>query len=199
MKRALTALIAATLLSTLLAMPAAGSQYCTKGDVQGLVNSLELSFELNRFQGVTTGLGGAFARCQFRIFDENDEDNPEVPHVFTEKDYVLAGIALFEGYEFLDRPDYDRDAAIDLLNSAVDRFFFGTADTPDADLEEIALTQTNYRDFVGEAFGHIVATHKYYIFSPGSLAPGEYKFRHEETFPGFPDFVARGVVVILDA
>ncbi len=152
-------------------------------------------------------MGGAFSQCQFRIFDENDDftdpfgnpDNPEIPHVFTDKDYILAGIALFEGYEFFDRPEYDRNAAIGFLNLVVDRFFFGTAATPDADLEEIALTQTNYRDFVVEAFGHIVATHKYHIFSPGALAPGEYKFRLEETFPSFPDFAARGVVVILDA
>ena len=198
MKRVVTTLVAGALLSTLLAVPAAGNQYCTKGDVQGLVNALELSPEL---------LGDAFGRCQFRIFDENDDpndpfgnpDNPEIPHVFTDKDYILAGIALFEGYEFFDRPEYDRNAAIDLLNMVADRFFFGTADTLDGDLEEMALTQTNYRDFVVEAYGHIVATHKYHIFSPGSLAPGEYKFRHEQTFPGFPDFVARNAVVILDA
>jgi len=63
--------------------------------------------------------------------------------------------------------------------------FWGTADTPDSELEEIELTETNYQDAVIGELGHVIFNHRYHIFEPGSLAPGEYKWRYEEDFPGF--------------
>lgn len=203
MKRVLITLVASGVLSILLAVPAAGNEHCTAGDVQGIAHAGFQGAQQNLFNGRTTGLGGSWADCQFRLYDDNDAeenpDNPEVPHIFTDMDYFLAGIAQFDFYDSFDRPDYDRDAAIEFLSSeVVDRVFWGPAAKSDADLEEIELTSTNYRDAVLD-FGHVVGNIRYHTFEPGSLAPGEYKWRWENTSTGLEDFVARGVVVILDA
>ena len=77
--------------------------------------------------------------------------------------------------------------------------YWGPAATPDAELPEITLTHTGFRDFVSSSIGgHVVGQHRYTIFAPGSLAPGEYRWRYEDEHPFFGFFVARGLVTVID-
>jgi hypothetical protein len=178
----------------------AGSDHCTQGDVQALANAGFQGASLNLGFGSAAGVGGSWANCQFRLFDDNEDppDAPEIPHVFTDRDYVLGGIFEFEDYGFLDRPDYDRAAAIEYVKSITTNMYWGTVDTPDGNLVEIQLTESPFRDTVFAGFAHLVGHHRYHIFKPGDLEPGEYKWRLEHDDSVFGSFVARGSVIILE-
>jgi hypothetical protein len=90
---------------------------------------------------VTHGPGSSWQDCQFRFYDDNDEDDPEVPHVFSDKDYFIGAIALFEFYDAFQRPDFDRAAAVASLEAITTRVFFGPASIPDAALPELAVPE----------------------------------------------------------
>ena len=111
---------------------------------------------------------GLWAKCQIRLYDDNDEndDNPEVPHTYTDKDHFLVGIFIYEEYENFDPSDLDRAGLIDFLEAGgTTRMLRGRADTPDPDLEEIDLIETQYQDAMfGGRF--LVYNHRYHIFEP---------------------------------
>jgi hypothetical protein len=195
-----TTIAAVIVLVVSAASPAtAGTDRCTQGDVQGIAQAGFQGASLNIGRGSTAGLGGTWAECQFRLFDDNEDppDTPEIPHVFTDDDYILGGIYEFEDYGYLDRPDYDRAAAIEYVKSVVTTMYWGTADTPDANLAQIELSESPFRDTVFAGFAHFVGHQRYHIFEPGDLEPGEYKWRLEHDDPVLGSFVARGSVIIL--
>ena len=39
-----------------------------------------------------------WADCQFRLYDDNDEDDPEVAHVFSDEDWIVGAISYFLYY-----------------------------------------------------------------------------------------------------
>jgi len=128
-----------------------------------------------------------FVNCQFRLYDSNDPednpDNPEIPHVFSEGDYFLAGIAGWYTYAELEDLGFTRADAIAEMNKYTDRFFWGPATATDAELKEINLKSTPYLDgFLGD--DPIVGNHIYVIFKPNKHEPGEYKWRWEVSFAG---------------
>jgi hypothetical protein len=175
-------------MSGLLAAPsteaAAPGQECTRGDAQAVAEAGP-HFAKAFFEGSPSAAAETWARCQFRLYDDNDPledpDNPEIPHVFTVNDFFLAGIFYFEGID----PGQHRADAIASLDVAASRFYFGPSTTPDADLPQVPLTRTGYRDAVLPLFdGHNIWVHDYAIFEPGELAPGEYRWRAEVGFPG---------------
>jgi hypothetical protein len=199
-KRFFVTTVLMALLTT--AMPArAQSGGCSQGDALALATAGFQGASLNLGKGSTAGLGGAWADCQFRLFDDNEDppDSPEVPHVFSDQDYILGGIYIFEDYSFLDRPEYDRAAAIDYVNSVSSTFFWGSASTPDEDLAELVLDRSAFRDTVFAGSAHLVGQQRYHIFEPGDLAPGEYRWRLEYDDPIFGSFVAHGSVIILES
>ncbi len=197
-KRLVTLVFALALMAVVLVSPASATQAkpCSTGDAQIIANA-GIQAVLER-SGVTHGPGSTWGNCQFRFYDDNDEDDPEVPHVFSDTDYFIGAIAQFEFYDTFQRPDYDRAAAIAFLETVTNRVFFGPASTPDAALPELALTETHYRDGVFVETGeHVVIGYRYHIFTPGSLAPGEYKWRFEEAGP-FGEGTNRGTIIIVD-
>ena len=174
------------------AVAASSDGRCTKGDVQRLANAGPIA-GLHSREGLETGPAGTWENCQFRLYDDT------TTHVFSDEDYFLAGIFFFLSYDEFDRLGIDRAGAIALLEGFIPRFFWGPAGTPDADLEEIALTSTSFRDtrIAPELGGHVVYNHNYTIFEPGSLQPGDYVFRWDQ-HDDEGDFTVRGSVTIVD-
>lgn len=161
----------AIMLGVVVAPAGAADEICTSGDVQRMVGAMQQAF----------GTGSEAAeRCQFRLYDGNDDvpDAPEVPHVFTDQDWVLAGILQWSPRDVLDEFGLKRADGVDYLtNDVVDRFFWGPKGET---LDEIPLTHTNYRGFVfADGGGRLVGNHRYHVFAPGSLDPGEYEWRWE--------------------
>lgn len=153
--------------------PPSGSadEICTHGDVQRMLGAMPQAFE--------TGSGAA-ARCQIRLYDGNDDvpDSPEVPHDFTDRDWVLAGILQWSPRDVLDELGLKRaDGVSYLTNDVVDLLFWGRKGET---LDPIPLTHTNYRGWVyADGGGRLVGNQRYHVFAPGSLEPGEYEWRYE--------------------
>jgi hypothetical protein len=181
---------------------------CTKADVEVLAHRF---FDVARLHfthppatpWLNRWADHIWVDCQFRLYDDNDDpsspDSPEVPHVFSTRDYVLGGIVIFETreapFEFIPGPEFDRAGAIAGMKTWTDRVFWGPASVGDDALEEIPVTVGPYQDGVSP-FGAAVGNQRYFIFPPGSLAPGEYKWRYEQHAPPYPDESVRGSVVI---
>lgn len=197
-------LMATALLASWAVLPAqptaAAAALCTRGDVQAMANSAA-AIARKHFNELP-GHSEPWPDCQFRLYDDNDDetspDAPEVPHVFTDRDFILAGVLAFEFRDVLDRPTYDRAAAIESIRSFVPRFYWGPSTSEDSELVEIPLEITPYK---GGALplGNAILVHHYAIFEPGELAPGTYHWRTDWTDPVFGDGTARGTVVIVPA
>lgn len=153
--------ITAMMMGVVVAPAGAGDQVCTKGDVQRMVAAMPQAFATQ---------SAAAADCQFRLYDVAS------PHVFSENDWILAGILQWSPRDVLDELGLKRADGVDYLtNFVVDSLFWGPKGGP---LEEISLTHTNYRGNVfDDAGGRLVINHRYHIFSPGSLDEGEYEWK----------------------
>jgi hypothetical protein len=198
-KRTLLVIALTAMLGTMgLSSATAADATCTRGDVQALANAAA-SIARKHFNGLN-GHSDPWPDCQFRLYDDNDDENspdaPEIPHVFTDQDYILAGVLAFEFFEFLDPPDYGHAAAVAFIDTFQPRLFFGSVSTPDADLAEVPLSATPHK---GGALplGNAIIIHHYAIFAPGSLTPGTYKFRTEFSDSIFGDSTAYGVITIV--
>jgi hypothetical protein len=194
-------LLAVSLVAAALVVPStvssATNDGCTRGDVQALTVATPQHFNHAFGRGITGGVNGAALNCQFRLYDDNDEDNPEVPHVFTDEDWFLAGVLQWVTRDDLDFFDVSRAEGIEFLESVEDRFFWGPEGTI---LVEIPLTQTAYRNDSDMNFlGWMVLNQRYHIFEPGSVSPGVYEWRWETVNPFDPLFVAQGKVQIVDS
>ena len=129
----------------------AGDDRCTASDVQRLAHHI---FDVVTLAWTDDGSAEEaqadhlFEDCQFRLYDDNDPednpDNPEIPHVFSEDDYFLAGISAGYTYAELEELGFTRAEAIAEMNKFTDRFFWGPATATDAELEEIKLASTPY-------------------------------------------------------
>ena len=180
----------------------AGDDRCTASDVQRLAHHI---FDVVTLAWTDDGSAEEaqadhlFEDCQFRLYDDNDPednpDNPEIPHVFSEDDYFLAGISAGYTYAELEELGFTRAEAIAEMNKFTDRFFWGPATATDAELEEIELASTPYLDaFLGDDL--IVGNHIYVLFKANKLDPGDYKWRWEVSFPGEGTGVTYGAVTI---
>jgi hypothetical protein len=204
MRRLIVLMMALTMVIASGAVASATSNRCTRGDVEGLTSAGFQGAKHALVQGLTVGSGDAWSNCQFRLYDDNDDpndsffgpmvDNPEVPHIYTDEDYFLAGIFHWATEDDLEVLDISRNEAISVLKIFEDRFFWGPKGS---ELEEIPLTHTNYRS-LNSIFGWLVVNHRYHIFEPGSLAVGEYEWRWETWDPFQGPFVAHGDVNIID-
>jgi hypothetical protein len=199
MRRAL-AIIAAFLL---LSAPAAGSAtdyQCTKGDIESLIHAGPQAVKLHLFMDKTQGPGGAWKECQFRLYDDNDDeaspDDPEVPHIFSANDWFLGGVLFFLTRDEWESMGLDRDGAIDWLEQGSDQLFWAKKGES---LTEVSLEETSYRNAVPDSsFGLLVVKHRYHLFEAGSLQPGTYEWRWVLSHPSEPElFVAAGDVVIV--
>ena len=83
------------------------------------------------------------------------------------------------------------------------RFYLGPASLPDASLPEVSLATTSYKSTQLPGLGEkYVWRQDYAILPAGSLAPGTYRYRLEQSIPDGPfagTFEARGTIVITDA
>ena len=205
MKRILCALILMTAVLTVgVDTPAtAATKPCSRGDAEAMARS-GIQFGGRYLGGQPHGAPAASAHrwedCQFRLYDDNDQDDPEVPHIFSDQDTFLAGIFYFLfDFEIDEFFGGDRKLAIADLESVSERFFFGPATLPDESLPEVPLTQTSYRGAqLPTIGGQLVYTHLYATFPAGSLVAGKYKYRFEQEYAG-ELFVARGVVTIVSS
>jgi hypothetical protein len=186
--------------ATALAAP----DHCTRGDAQAIAQA-GLQFGGRALGGQPHGEPAASTRkwtdCQFRLYDDNDQDDPEVAHVFSEDDWVVGAVASFVYYSEFPLVGGTRAAATDYLDTFVDHFYFGPASTPAADLPEVPLATTSYRAMQFPGFGErAVWNHVYVIFPAGSLSPGTYTYRLESSIPDGPfagEFESTGTIVIL--
>lgn len=204
---ALAALISITGISptatTVPAAPPTADDRCTASDIQFVAHR---NYDL--FTLVFTDNGSprenALAHhiaedCQFRLYDDNDSednpDNPEVPHVFSEDDYFLGGIAFWYTLAELDEFGLSRAEAIADMKKFTEKVYWGPASATDAQLVPIDVATTPYRN---EVLGDepLVGNHRYVLFKAGTLAPGTYQWRWEQSYPGEETSVSRGAVTI---
>lgn len=202
MRRIISPTLSATLLALLLAAPvgAAGdgsTSICTKGDVQSIASgTIPVAIQSDR--GGDLGSAGAWS-CQFRLYDGNDEDedNPEVPHVFSADDWFLGGIFQWLSRAEMEALGFGRAEAVASLDSIQDHLFWRERG---GEWAELPLTQTSRRSVLAP-WGEVltVVHHRYHIFAAGSLEPGVYEWRWEnyDLLYDPPDFTAYGEVHIV--
>lgn len=184
------------------ASPPSGSERCTATDSWFMAHAgFEVAYFAASDSAATPRLNALadhiWEDCQFRLYDDNDEendaDNPEIPHVFSEDDYFLGGI-LYVYFHVELGPAFTRAEALAEMKTATDRFFWSPATVPDGSLDEIPVITGRYRDGL-LPLGRAVGNHRYIIFPPGSHAPGEYNWRWEHSFPDGMT-ISRGSVTI---
>jgi hypothetical protein len=211
--RALAALTAALLTGLLTAgsSPAAANadDVCTASLVHRFANNGPQGAREYFVDESTEGLGAAWAYCQFRLYDDNDEeaspDAPEVPHVFSEDDWFLGGILIWLERRDLEVLGFNHQEGIEFLKEIEERFYFGRQGSR---LVEMPLRQSRYQDVVIDpSLGPLLINQRYHIFPAESLSPGMYEWRYVQTWPEefnilFPDapltFVTHGAVRIID-
>src|SRR5262245_23885279 len=121
MRRAISSLAVAGMLGLIATAPvgAAADPACTRGDVQALATGTYPIYRRGDF-GRETGSGNAWL-CGFRLYDGNDDeenpDNPEVPNVFSTKDWFLGGIFMWITREDMESLGYNRADAVAYMNS----------------------------------------------------------------------------------
>jgi len=155
--------------------------------VQALINSGPVG-GVHALSGRETGPADRWGRCQFRLYDPT--------HTFSTRESIVGGVFLYETYDALNRPEYDRRAATQLLDQIKVRVWLGPTG---GSLAPVSLSRTGYKDvkLLDEYGGHVVYTQIYFVIRPGQLAPGKYQVRYEDEFPGYPMFVAQGTLTVL--
>lgn len=193
----LVSLAVAALLALVVAAPAGATAQpaCRKADVQSVASGT-IAVAKQSFRGGELGSAGAWS-CQFRLYDDNDENDPEVPHVFTADDWFLGGIFEWVSGSEMETLGFDHAAAVAYLDSIQERLFWREQG---AEWVELPLSQTSRRSVLapwGEVLS--VVQHRYHIFAAGSLEPGVYEWRWEVDDPlSPPPGTAFGEVHILD-
>jgi len=200
-------ILAATTVVLSPSVPAAvaAPDHCTRGDAQAIAEA-GYQFGGRLLGGQPHGAPAASTRkwadCQFRLYDDNDDDNPEVAHAFSEDDWIVGAISYFLYYSEFPLVGETRADATAYLDTWTEHFYFGPASLPDANLPEVSLTKTAYRNMQLPGLGErTVWNHTYAIWPAGSLAPGTYRFRFEQLIPDGPfagQFEARGTLMITD-
>lgn len=181
----------------------AAPDHCTAGDVRAIARA-GLQFGSRELGGQPHGVPAASTRkwadCQFRLYDDNDANDPEVAHVFSDTDWFIGAVADLIYYSEFPLVGGDRASAIAYMDTWTTHFFLGPKSVPDADLPEVSLTETSYRDTQFPGFGERVVWKQHYVVFPaGSLSPGVYHYRTKLVVPdGFlaGSFVARGDIVV---
>lgn len=192
-KSAMVRAIGALLLTLALLSPTSGPaspatvEPCGQGDAQAMIESGPISGR-QFLSGLETLRAESWERCQFRFY--------QASHTFSARDWMVGGIFIWEVYDALDRPDYDRGGAIAWLDQVQVRVSLGPAG---GKLKPVPVSKTGYKDILllDEFGGHVVYTHFYLLIPPGQLAPGEYRWRYEDELPGYPKFVNQGRLTVL--
>ena len=201
-------ILAATTVGPVAGAPSAVSapDNCTSGDAQAIAQA-GLQFAGRALGGQPHGEPAAatskWSDCQFRLYDDNDEDNPEIAHVFSEDDWVVGAVAYFiTDAELLLVGGTPRSATA-YIDTWTTHLYFGPASLPDASLPEVSLATTSYKSTQLPGLGEKYIWRQVYAIMPaGSLAPGTYRYRMEQSIPDGPfagTFEARGTIVITDA
>ena len=186
-RRIFAMLAAAALLAIPVSTASADKQLCSVEDAQALVNSGPIG-AVQALSGRETDRADSWGRCQFRLYDPT--------HTFSTREWMVGGVFMWETYDALDRPEYDRQAATQFLDQIKVRVWLGPKG---GTLAPVSLTRTGYRDvkLLGEFGGHVVYTHIYFLLSPGELSPGQYRVLYEDEIPGERKFAARGTLTVL--
>ncbi len=169
-----------------LSTHAAGPDSCSRGDVTSIANA-GVQFSEATIDG--TSPGERWERCQVRAYDWT-------PHTITSNDYFLVGLFLFWTNDEIDTYFAgDRAAAVaNLRTTTPSRLFIGPAgDT----LIEVPLRITGIRYSVHDEVGHMLWNSRYHILPAGSLAPGAYEWRWEQTDPLFGNWISTGTLTVL--
>ena len=94
----------------------ADEQLCGVEDAQALVNSGPIG-AVHALSGRDTDRADSWGRCQFRL------DDPT--HTFSTREWMVGGVFMFETYDALNRPEYDRQAATQFLDQIKVRVWLG--------------------------------------------------------------------------
>jgi len=199
MRRVLSLAAIAALLALAGAAPAAasGQSLCSKGDVQALADGT-IPVAKQVFKERENGSGNAWL-CQFRFYDGNDgetPDNPEVPDVFRQSDWFLAGIFDWLTVAEMQELGVDRAGAAALIGSIQDRLFWREQG---GEWTELPLMETPYRT-VRAPWGEVlnVFRHRYHVFAAGTYEPGIYEWRVDTVGPfDPPEYTTYGEVHIV--
>jgi hypothetical protein len=179
---------------------------CTHGDAEAIAQA-GLQFAGRALGGQPHGEPAAatskWSECQFRLYDDNDEDNPEVAHVFSEDDWIVGAVAYFITDSELILVGGTPRSATAYIDTWTTHLYFGPSSLPDASLPEVSLATTGYKSTQLPGLGEkYVWRQVYAIWPAGSLAPGTYRYRLEQLIPDGPlagTFEARGAIIITDA
>src|SRR6185436_2622572 len=100
--------------------------------------------------------------------DGDEEDNPEIPHVFAANDWSLAGIFDWISQAEMDELGLNRAEAVAYVESPQDRLFWRLQG---GEWTELPLTQATHRS-VRAPWGEVLTVfrHRYHIFPAGSVA-----------------------------
>ena len=163
---------------------------CDRTDINTLIQAAPRTTQTAEFDE-------AWANCQFRLYDDNDgetnPDQPEIPHVFSERDYILGGILLWWTRDELTSMGWTKQQGIEDMEKVGDRVLWGAKGAKPA---RIPLSSTDYRVVRDPEYGWLVITHRYLVFKPGSLSPGTYEWRWEQSYQGEVVGVTMGTVII---
>lgn len=115
-RRIFAMLAAAALLAIPVSTASADEQLCSSGDAQAFVNFGPIG-AVHALSGRETGPADSWSRCQFRLY--------EPTHTFSTREWIVGGVFMFESYDTLDRPEYDRQAATQFLDQIKVRVWLG--------------------------------------------------------------------------
>lgn len=128
--------------------------------------------------------GSPYVRCQFRLFIPHT-----TPHVWTENEYFHGGDFWFLTPEDIETLGMSRGDVIRYFGQIEERLFWGKANTPDAQLNELKLKRTAIielgEDLAGLPAGTFIRE-TYFVFAPQE--PGLYKWRYEFADPLFGSY-----------
>ena len=127
----------------------------------------------------------SWVNCQFRLYDDNDgetnPDAPEVPHVFSNGEFLGGILLVGANCDELKSLGWTIKQGIEDMEKVGDRLYWGASGASPA---RIPLEHTKYRVVPDPEYGWLVITHRYHVFKPGSLSPGTYEWRWEQSYEG---------------
>lgn len=170
MKRALTALLSAALLSGVVAVPATAAPIVC--DLTAMQVILALGYDVNE---------SGYYKCTFRLFQSNQGVHPK----WTEDEYIHGGNFFFVEPKDIAEHGWSRADVESYYQQIEQHLFWGTASTPDAQMVELTLKRGPIDQILTAArskrLGFPVGTfiqETYFDFPP--QAPGLYKWRYSQ-------------------
>lgn len=194
-KRLLMVVLGLSLAATLIATPSlarsssstpatlSNSTPCTRLAAQVLFHGFVIANDLIARGIAPSAVVETLERCQYRIFV--DEGHPQDHYTFTEDDWIVGGIVVFDDYVAQGIPRADSIAFLESIGGGV----WLAKVRPDGSLGpavEQPLMRTRYLDWNYSGLGVIVYQHRAFI---KKLPPGDYVSTHVQTWPGEPNTI----------